>query len=178
MVAARASKKKTRAAGVRRGMAHSRSGWEVKLRPELQPRVVSDPRHGDQLLVPTPLLVAEEIARVVRGKVLTLSELRAGLAKRFKADRTCPMTTGIFAAIVAGAVKEDLVRRRKPRWPIWRLVRDDGTLNPNWPLSGRYRAALLRGEGMTVTRAGATWRALARPADDPRKSSRSATRPA
>ena len=161
MVTARTSNKKTRAAGTRRAMARSRSGWEAKLRPELQPRVVRDPRHGDQLLIPTPLLVAEEVARVARGKVLTLSELRGSLAKRFKADRTCPMTTGIFAAIVAGAVSEDIARRRKPRWPIWRLVRDDGTLNPNWPLSGRYRAALLREEGMRVTRGKMAWRVLA-----------------
>jgi hypothetical protein len=157
-------------------MARSRTGWEVKLRPELQPRVVRDPRQGDQLLIPTPLLVAEEVGRVARGKVLTLSELRTSLAKRFKADRTCPMTTGIFAAIVAGAVREDIARRRKPRWPIWRLVRDDGSLNPNWPLSGRYRAALLRDEGMTVTRAGTTWRALVVVADETRKNSRVATR--
>jgi hypothetical protein len=142
-------------------MARSRSSWETKLRPELEPRVVRDPRLGDRLLIPTPLLVAEEVARALRGDVIRVSELRTRLATRFKADRTCPLTTGIFAAIIAGAVSEDIARRRRPRWPIWRLVRDDGRLHTNWALDTRYRAALLREEGLKVTRAGDAWRVLA-----------------
>ncbi|MGE5339448.1 MAG: hypothetical protein ACM3PU_16585 [Gemmatimonadota bacterium] len=141
-------------------MARSRSGWESKLRPELQPRVVRDPKLGDRLLIATPLLIGEEVARVGRGDVITFSDLRARLAARFKADRTCPLTTGIFAAILAGVVGEDIARRRKPRWPIWRLVRDDGVLSPKWPLDSRYRAALLRDEGLRVTRDKLTWRVL------------------
>ncbi len=38
--------------------------WNAKLRPELEPEIVSDKRLGDRLLLPTPLLVAEEIAQV------------------------------------------------------------------------------------------------------------------
>jgi len=141
-------------------MARTQSSWESKLRPELEPRVVRDPRLGDRLLIATPLLIAEEIARVPRGDVITFSEVRARLARRFKADRTCALSTGRFAAIVSGAVGEDIARSRKSRWPIWRLVRDDGVLSPNWPLDSRYRAALLREEGVRVTRAGVNWRVL------------------
>jgi len=161
-VAARTSNRKEPKGGAvaRRGMARARSGWEPKLRPELEPRTVRDPRLGDRLLIATPLLIAEEVARVARGNVITFSEVRARLARRFKSDRTCPLTTGIFAAILSGVVSEDIARKRRPRWPIWRLVRDDGTLSPNWPLDSRYRAALLREEGLRVTRAGTTWRVL------------------
>jgi alkylated DNA nucleotide flippase Atl1 len=112
------------------------------------------------MLIATPLLIAEEVSRVARGEVMTFSELRARLAARFSADRTCPLTTGTFAAMVAGAVGEDIAHHRKPRCPIWRLVRDDGSLNTNWPLDSRYRAALLREEGVRVTRTRSTWRAL------------------
>ena len=158
-VAARTSNRKAKEPiAARKGMARTRSSWESKLRPELEPRVVKDPRLGDRLLIATPLLVAEEVARIARGDVMTFSELRARLARRFKADRTCPLSTGILATIIAGVVGDDITRRRRPRWPIWRLVRDDGTLSPNWPLDSRYRAALLREEGMRVTRTKLTWR--------------------
>lgn len=143
--------------------ASKRINWEGKLRPEMAPKVVTDPRVGDRLLVPTPLLVGEELTRVPWGQVLSISELRQRLAHRFGADRTCPLTTGIFAAILAGAVASDLKAHRKPRWPIWRLVRDDGVLQKNWALDPLYRAATLREEGVRVTRAGATWRVLVPP---------------
>lgn len=135
--------------------------WDRKLRPQLAPHVDPDPRRGDRLLVPTPMLVAESVARVPAGRVITMTELRSALARQFGADRCCPLTTGMFAAIVAGAVGEDLQRGRQPRWPIWRLVRDDGTLPANWVLDARWRATRLRGEGNTVTRAGEGWRVIA-----------------
>jgi alkylated DNA nucleotide flippase Atl1 len=134
--------------------------WEAKLRPELAPRVVEDHRGGRSLLLPTPLLVAEQVAAIPRGSVLTMSQLRAALAKRFEAGTTCPLMTGIFATIIAGVVLEDLGQRRKPRWPIWRLVRDDGTLHPKWPLDPLYRATMLRQEGVRLTHRHGHWAAI------------------
>jgi alkylated DNA nucleotide flippase Atl1 len=134
--------------------------WEAKLRRELAPTVVDDRRYGGRLLLPTPLLVGEAVATVPRGKVITVSELRRALAERFGADRTCPLMTGIFATVLAGAVADDLGQRRKPRWPIWRLVRDDGTLHPNWPLDALYRATRLREEGVRITHRQGHWAAI------------------
>jgi hypothetical protein len=138
----------------------ARANWEPKLRPELAPRVVEAQRGGGSLLLPTPLLVAEEVAAIPRGHVLTMSALRAALARRFNADATCPLMTGIFATILAGVVVEDLEQRRKPRWPIWRLVRDDGTLHPKWPLDPLYRATVLRQEGVRLTHRKGHWAAI------------------
>jgi alkylated DNA nucleotide flippase Atl1 len=139
-----------------------RLSWEAKLRPALQPSIVADKRSGQSLLLPTPLLVGEVIASIPRGHVITYSCLRAQLARRFNAESTCPLMTGIFASILAGAVADDLAAHRKPRWPIWRLVRDDGTLNPKWPLDVLYRASLLRAEGVRLTRRRGTWAALSK----------------
>ena len=122
----------TKRATPRRKSAHR--SWESKLRPELAPRVVEDGRRGGRLLLPTPLLLADVIASIPRGSVLTIGQLRSALAERFEAATTCPLMTGVFARILAGVVVEDLAQRHKPRVPIWRLVRDDGTLHPNWPL--------------------------------------------
>ena len=134
--------------------------WGAKLRPELAPRVVEDRRRGGRLLLPTPLLIGEAVAGVPRGQVVTVGQLRRALAERFDADRTCPLMTGIFATILAGAVAEDLGQRRKPRWPIWRLVRDDGTLHPKWPLDTLYRATRLREEGARITHRQGHWAAI------------------
>lgn len=134
--------------------------WDAKLRPALEPRVVEDRRRGGTLLLPTPLLVGEAIAAIPRGRAVTFGELRATLARRFHADRTCPLLTGIFASILAGAVVEDLENDRQPRWPVWRLVRDDGTLHPKWPLGALYRASMLRFEGARVTWRDGLWAAI------------------
>lgn len=134
--------------------------WNAKLRPELEPEVVTDRRLGDRLLLPTPLLVADVIAEVPRGQTITVSALRNGLAQRFGTDRTCPLMTGIFAKIIAGAVADDLAHGRKPRWPVWRLVNDNGTLATTWPLDALYRATRLREEGVRLGRSAGHWQVL------------------
>ncbi len=134
--------------------------WNAKLRPNLEPEIVTDRRYGDRLLLPTPLLVAETIAQVPKGSTITLTQLRSALARRFGADRTCPLMTGIFVKIVSGAVNDDLAQRRKPRWPVWRLVNDNGTLSTTWPLDARYRATRLREEGVRLGRKAGAWQVL------------------
>src|SRR3972149_4092138 len=76
--------------------------WVAKLRPELKPKVVASPRGRGTMLVPTPLLVAEEVRRVRRGRLVTPAELRRRLALRFAADQTCPLPMGILLHIEAG----------------------------------------------------------------------------
>ena len=167
MVAARTPNVSVAATSGRRMSAVSKKSrkqghlnWEAKLRPELQPRIVTEKRGGESLLLPTPLLVGEIVSAVPRGQVITLSQLRDQLAQRFNTAKTCPLMTGIFAGILAGVTADDLGQRRKPRWPIWRLVRDDGTLNSKWALDVLYRASLLREEGMRLTRRNGTWAVL------------------
>ena len=138
----------------------ARTSWEAKLRPHMEARVVDDRGRGGRLLLPTPLLIAEAVASIPAGQVLTISQLRKQLARKFRADTTCPLMTGMFATILAGVVVEDLGQRRKPRWPIWRLVRDDGTLPPKWPLGPLYRATLLRQEGVRLTQHNGHWAAM------------------
>jgi len=119
-----------------------------------------DKRFGDRLLLPTPLLVAELIGQVPKGHTITASKLRDSLAQRFGADRACPLMIGAFTKIIAGAVADDLTRGRKPRWPVWRLVNDDGTLATTWPLDALYRATRLREEGARLGRKGGRWQVL------------------
>jgi len=83
--------------------------------------------------VPTPLLVAEEVRRVRKGRLRTPRDLRERLAPRAGADVTCPMTTGILLSINAGAAEEQIAAGKRPVAPYWRVVGEDGRLNPKWP---------------------------------------------
>ncbi len=140
-----------------RGMRPGRRSWKEKLRPDQQPKICEDPRGRGRMLVPTPMLVAAEVSRVRRGRVITMSQLRDRLATRSGADLTCPLCTGIFINIVAGAAEDDLAAGRKPVAPYWRVVRDDGSLSEKLPPGPARQAHWLREEGQPVRRAGANW---------------------
>lgn len=132
--------------------------WANKLRAGIKPRVCDDPKGGGTLLLPTPLLVAEEISRVRKGTIITVAELRDRMAKRFDADRAGPLMTGIFINIVAGAAEEAIAAGQKPLAPYWRIVRDDGTLSPKTPPAPERQAQHLRVEGHRVSFAKGTLR--------------------
>src|SRR5690349_15280024 len=70
--------------------------------------VISAPREVDALMKKIP-----------RGKVTTINELRAALAKKHRVDICCPITTGIFSWIAAHAAAEDAVEGRKRITPYW-----------------------------------------------------------
>ncbi len=129
---------------------HSRTPWKVKLRPEQRPVVEPDPR--GQMLIPTPMLVAQEIRKIRRGKLATPQMIRTRLARQFGADFTCPMTTGIFFNIVAAASDEIEDEGGRSLAPWWRIVEPDGTLNPKRPPGSERHASLLRDEGHVLRR--------------------------
>lgn len=164
MVAARTPntmhRTRTASAVKSRGRGRTSIDWNAKLRPGLELEVVTDRRRGGRLLLPTPMLIADEIATIPRGSTLAVSTLRSRLAARFGADRTCPLMTGIFLKIIAGAVADDLAQGHRARWPIWRLVADDGRLSNSWPLDALYRATRLREEKVRIGRKGDAWQVL------------------
>ena len=110
------------------------------------------------MLVPTPMQVAGEVASVRSGRLLSISNLRERLAAKSGADFTCPLCTGIFLNIIAGAAEEDLSVGRKPVAPYWRIVRDDGSLSEKLPPGMAQQARRLRAEGHKIRRAGRKWR--------------------
>jgi hypothetical protein len=127
----------------------SRTPWKLKLHPEQVPQIVPD-RRG-RMLVPTPLLVARALRRVPAGRLITAAQLRARLARKAGADFTCPMTTGIFLNIIAGATEEGLAEGRPPLAPYWRVVDEHGRLSAKFPPGPARQAVHLRAEGHRVT---------------------------
>jgi hypothetical protein len=136
----------------------TRLSWEEKLRPQQQPYTTDDPRGRGLMLIPTPMLVAEEINRVKRGRLITPEDLRLRLAERHEAALTCPLTTGIFLSIIAGAAEDQIARGVKSVAPYWRVVSSNGVLNPKWPPGPERQAHHLRGEGHAVELVGIKWR--------------------
>ena len=141
---------------------HTRVPWVDKLRPDLKPKVVHNPRGPGTMLVPSPLFVAEAIRRVRSGRLITPRVLRERMAQQFGADQSCPMTTGILLHIVAGAAEEQLHAGRRPVAPYWRVVDDKGRLNQKSPFGPARQAAHLRREGHRVERltGGGGWRVV------------------
>lgn len=140
-------------------MMSSRTPWVAKLRPELEPKLVRNSSGPGRMLVPTPLLVAAEVRRIRRGSLATPSRIRAALARRFGADVTCPMTTGILLNILAGAAEEQLATGRRPVAPYWRVVEEDGSLSLKRPPGPDRQASRLRSEGHRMERQPrGTWR--------------------
>lgn len=128
----------------------SRTPWRLKLHPEQTPKVVPD-RRG-RMLIPTPMLVARALRRVPSGRLITPAQLRERLARSAGADLACPMTTGIFLNIIAGAAEESLAAGRPATAPYWRVVDEKGRLPPKFPPGPARQAAHLRKEGHRVGR--------------------------
>ncbi len=139
-------------------MVKTRKSWREKLENPLKglPKVVDVPpkmakRFGTgKMLIATPLLVDALIRKVEKGKLVTVRQLRERLAKDFKVDSTCPLTTGIFVRIAAETAEEDLRMGRGDITPYWRVIRDDGGLKEKFPGGVATQAAHLRQEGHII----------------------------
>ena len=137
----------------------SRTSWREKLEKPQEAKLVKVPpkmsRFGTgMMLIPTPKLVDDLIRKVPKGKLLTVGEMRRKLAADFAAEVTCPLTTGIFVRIAAEAAEEDRSNGRQKVTPYWRVIKDDGSLNPKFPGGVAQQTRHLRAEGFRVVRSG------------------------
>ena len=85
------------------------------------------------MVVPAPCEVDELMRRVPKGKLATINELRAALAKKHKVNIACPITTGIFSWIAAHAAEEAAADGAKNITPYWRTLKSGGEINPKYP---------------------------------------------
>lgn len=106
---------------------------------------------GD-MLIASPLEIAGAVEAVPEGCVVTLDALRAHLARKFHADYTCPLTTGIFLRIAAEASEEEGPSGRNT--PYWRVVRSNGRMIDRFPGGESVQAKRLSREGVRCEAAG------------------------
>ena len=101
-------------------------------------------------VIPAPVEVDEIMRKIPRGKLITINEIRAKLAKKHKANFGCPITTGIFAWIAANAAEEMAAEGKKRITPYWRTLKTGGELNPKYPGGIRNIRSRLKAEGHKV----------------------------
>lgn len=106
------------------------------------------------VVVPAPMEVDEMMRRVSEGKLITINEIRAALAKKHGATIGCPMTTGIFAWIAANAAEEQRQEGEKDITPYWRTLKTGGVINPKYPSGVEGQRKLLEKEGHEVIQKG------------------------
>lgn len=106
------------------------------------------------VVIPAPMEVDELMRKVPKGKLTTINEIRAALAKKHGATIGCPITTGIFAWVAAHAAEE---QRQKGEWdttPYWRTLKTGGVLNEKYPGGVEEQKRLLEKEGHKVVKKG------------------------
>jgi hypothetical protein len=105
-------------------------------------------------VVPAPIEVKELMDKVPKGKLTSINELRAALAKKHGTTIACPITTGIFAWIAAHAAEEAAATGAKRITPYWRTLKNGGELNPKYPGGIEAISTKLKAEGHAVLKKG------------------------
>lgn len=88
---------------------------------------------GETVAIPAPREVDAIMRKVPQGKLITINEIRACVARRHGASIGCPITTGIFAWIAAHAAEEAAEAGEDEITPYWRTLKSGGELNPKYP---------------------------------------------
>jgi hypothetical protein len=83
---------------------------------------------GNILYVATPDIVADYIRKIPPGTFRSIPQMRRDLAKKNKADATCPVSTAIFLRSVAEISLKQMAEglEAKDVVPFWRVI-DAGT---------------------------------------------------
>ena len=85
------------------------------------------------MVVPAPLEVDAMMKQVPKGRLTTINEIRAALARKHHVTIGCPITTGIFAWMAAHAAEESAAAGAKRITPYWRTLKTGGQLNEKYP---------------------------------------------
>jgi hypothetical protein len=106
------------------------------------------------IVIPAPVEVDEVMRAVPKGKLITINEIRAVLAKKHRVNVGCPVTTGIFAWIAAHAAEEAASQGARRVTPYWRTLKTGGELNGKYPGGIEGLRRRLEAEGHRVVQKG------------------------
>lgn len=138
-----------------------KKSWREKLADDKDLPKVCEVRAGrgirsgeGRMVIAAPREVDALMKQVPKGRVVTINELRAAIAKKHKANFACPITTGIFSWIAAQAAAENEAEGKKLITPFWRTLKMGGEVNPKYPGGVEVIAKRLRAEGHKIVTKG------------------------
>ena len=105
---------------------------------------------GNRMYFAPPLAYDRIMKTIPYGKVVTVGEIRAYLARTNGADFTDPITAGIFVSIAAWAS----FQRTGNETPYWRTLKAGGELNLKYPGGIEAQKEKLEAEGHTIIQKG------------------------
>ncbi len=141
-------------------MAKKKSWREKLLDSKDLPKVVllkeNAQKHwkGGTMAIPSPMEVNEAMAKVPKGKLITIDEIRRTIARKHKADIGCPLTCGIFSWIAAHAAAEEAAEGKKKITAYWRTLKKGGEINSKYPGGIEDQKKRLESEGHKVIQKG------------------------
>jgi alkylated DNA nucleotide flippase Atl1 len=127
---------------------------------EIIPEKMSKRWGTGTIVIPAPIEVDGLMKKVPAGRVTTINEIRAALAKKHNATIGCPMTTGIFAWIAAHAAEEQRQLGEENITPYWRTLKTGGLLNEKYPGGAEAQQQFLEKEGHMVVKKGKNYAVL------------------
>jgi hypothetical protein len=133
-----------------------------RIERNLPPRIVQtwikpNPKYGGAMLISCPRDIDALMRQPGHGALTSAADIAKHLAAKHKADVTCPMTTGIFINVAAGAAQELRAAGAKNITPFWRTLKSDGALNEKFPGGTDYQRRMLEAEGHQVVQKGKRW---------------------
>lgn len=105
-----------------------------------------------KMLIPSMAMVIAAVKKIPRGKLATVHILRNHLAFLYQVKMACPFTTGMILYLAAHEAELRRSKGTKPGLPYWRVIKEDGSLNPKFPGGLKNQAAHLRKEGFVIVK--------------------------
>ena len=139
--------------------AYKRKTWiekrDIGKEPEVKKLDVNfaDIKQGEKMLIANPAIVDEYIRQIPKGKETTLTQMRKDLAAEFYADKTCPVTSGIFPRIVAEAAYEEYEKGKSINriTPFWRMINQQSPAAKKLSFGTDFLTAQRKKEHLPVT---------------------------
>jgi|CXWL01.1.fsa_nt_gi hypothetical protein len=103
-----------------------------------------------KLYIPSGQDIEKVIREIPNGEFRTCSAVRDDLGQRHGGATTCAMVFGILWRVAAEAAEEDRQSGKIEPAPYWRIVRDDLSLNENFPGGVEGHATHLIAEGHVI----------------------------
>lgn len=110
----------------------------------------ADIAEGSKMFIATPKIIDDYVNNIPFGKSTELATMRNDLAIEYQADKTCPVTTGIFLRIVSEASFEELNAGKdiEKVTPFWRIVNPKSKLAEKLDCGTKFIANLRKIEGI------------------------------